>query len=50
VPDRTAYRWSTEPKVRAKIKAYRRRVLDRAVGNTSMTVGNRDARLVSAQG
>jgi len=32
VPDRTAYRWSTEPKVRAKIKAYRRRALDRAVG------------------
>ena len=32
VPDRTAHRWSTEPKVRAKIKAYRRRALDRAVG------------------
>ena len=32
VPDRTAYRWSTEPKVRAKIKPYRRRALDRAVG------------------
>ena len=32
VPDRTAYRWATEPKVRAKIKAYRRRALDRAVG------------------
>jgi hypothetical protein len=32
VPDRTAARWATEPKVRAKIKAYRRRALDRAVG------------------
>ena len=32
VPDRTAYRWTTEPKVRAKIKSYRRRALDRADG------------------
>jgi hypothetical protein len=32
VPDRTAYRRATEPKVRAKINAYRRRALDRAVG------------------
>jgi hypothetical protein len=32
VPDRTAYRWATEPKVRAKIKANRRRALDHAVG------------------
>jgi hypothetical protein len=31
-PDRAAYRWATETKVRAKIKAYRRRALDRAVG------------------
>ena len=32
VPDGTAARWATEPKVRAEIKAYRRRALDRAVG------------------
>ena len=32
VPDRTAYRWATESKVRARIKAYRRRARDRAVG------------------
>jgi hypothetical protein len=32
VPDRTAYRWATESKVRARINAYRRRARDRAVG------------------
>ena len=32
VPDRTAYRWAAKPKVRAKIKANRRRARDRAVG------------------
>ncbi len=32
VPDRTATRWATEPKGRAKIKTYRRRALDRAIG------------------
>jgi hypothetical protein len=32
VPKRTAYRWSSEPKVRAAIESYRRRELDRAVG------------------
>jgi hypothetical protein len=32
VPDRTAYRCAAEPKVRAKIKAYRRRAVDRAFG------------------
>ena len=38
VPDRTAYRWSTEPKVRATIKACRRRALDRAVGRLAGVV------------
>jgi hypothetical protein len=37
VPRRTAFRWAREPKVRAAVEIYRRRVLDRAVGR--MTVG-----------
>jgi hypothetical protein len=37
VPKRTAFRWAREPKVRAAVESYRRRVLDRAVGR--MTVG-----------
>jgi hypothetical protein len=37
VPTRTAFRWASEPKVRAAVERYRRRVLDRAVGR--MTVG-----------
>jgi hypothetical protein len=32
VPRRTAYRWSRDPKVRAKVETFRRQVLDRAVG------------------
>ena len=32
VPRRTAFRWAREPKVRAAVEVYRRRVLDRAVG------------------
>ncbi len=38
VPDRTATRWATEPKVRAKIKTYRRRALDRAIGRLAARV------------
>ena len=38
VPDRTAYRWATEPKVRAKIKSYHRRVLGRAIGRLATRV------------
>jgi hypothetical protein len=29
VPDRTAYRWASEPNVRAAIDSYRRRAIDR---------------------
>ena len=32
VPRRTAYRWASEPAVRAAVESYRRRVIDRAVG------------------
>src|SRR4029077_17817283 len=32
VPKRTAYRWASEPEVRAAIESCRRRALDRAVG------------------
>ncbi len=37
VPRRTAFRWAHEPKVRADVEKYRRKVLDRAIGR--MTVG-----------
>jgi hypothetical protein len=37
-PDRTAYRWATEPKVRAKIDTYRRRAVDQAIGRLAMRV------------
>ena len=32
VPERTAYRWARDPKVRTAVEAWRRRALDRAVG------------------
>ncbi len=32
VSRRTAFRWAKEPKVRARVESYRRRVLDRTVG------------------
>ncbi len=32
VPERTAYRWAKEPKVRTAVEGWRRRALDRAVG------------------
>ncbi len=35
VPRRTAYRWASEPKVRAEVERARRRALDRAVGRMS---------------
>jgi hypothetical protein len=38
VPDRTSYRWATEPKVRAKIKSYHRRALGRAIGRLATRV------------
>jgi hypothetical protein len=38
VPDRTSYRWATEPKDRAKIKSYHRRALGRAIGRLATRV------------
>ena len=38
VPSRTAFRWATEPKVRAKIKSYHRRALGRAIGRLAARV------------
>jgi hypothetical protein len=38
VPNRTAFRWATEPKVRAAIDSYRRRALDRAIGRLAKRV------------
>jgi hypothetical protein len=38
VPERTAYRWSTDPDVRAKVDKCRRRCLDRAIGRLSYQV------------
>ena len=35
VPRRTAFRWATEPKVRAMVESCRRRALDRAIGQMS---------------
>ena len=32
MPERTAYRWAKEPKVRTAVEGWRRRALDRAVG------------------
>jgi hypothetical protein len=32
VPERTAYRWAREPKVRAAVEVIRRRAVDRTVG------------------
>ena len=32
VPLRTAFRWSSDPKVRRAVEAWRRRALDRAIG------------------
>ena len=36
MPKRTAYRWASDPKVRAAVETYRRRILDRAVGRMSL--------------
>jgi hypothetical protein len=38
VPNRTAFRWATEPKVRAAIESCRRRALDRAIGRLAKRV------------
>jgi hypothetical protein len=38
VPKRTAYRWATDPEVRAKVERTRRRALDRAIGHLSDSV------------
>jgi hypothetical protein len=38
VPERTAYRWAREPKVRAKVASYRRHVVDEALGLMSSHV------------
>ena len=38
VPERTAYRWAREPKVRAKVASYRRHVIDEALGLMSSHV------------
>jgi hypothetical protein len=38
VPNRTAYRWAKEPKVRAKIKSYHRHALGRAIGRLAARV------------
>jgi hypothetical protein len=32
VPQRTVYRWTKEPEVRKEVTAFRRRMIDRAVG------------------
>ena len=38
VPVRTAYRWSVEPEVKARVETCRRRALDRAIGHMSHRV------------
>jgi hypothetical protein len=38
VPARTAYRWSVDPEVRARVERSRRRALDRAIGHMSHRV------------
>jgi hypothetical protein len=38
VPRRTAYRWASDPKVRARIARGRKRALDQAVGEMSESV------------
>jgi hypothetical protein len=40
VPIRTAYRWASDPKVRARAESIRRRALDRAVGVMSRHAKN----------
>jgi len=36
MPKRTAYRWASEPRVRAWVQDWRRRAVDRAVGQMAM--------------
>jgi len=38
LPIRTAYRWSSDPKVRAAVESYRRRAVDRAIGRMARRV------------
>ena len=38
VPRRTAFRWASEPKIRASVESARRRALDRAVGRMAKHV------------
>jgi hypothetical protein len=38
VPNRTAYRWASDPRVRARVEKCRRRALDRAIGKMSHSV------------
>jgi hypothetical protein len=38
VPKRTAYRWASEPKVRAAVESCRRRAMDRAIGRLARRV------------
>ena len=47
IPERTAYRWAREPKVRAKIASCRRHVVDEALGLMSSHV-NTAARGIAA--
>jgi hypothetical protein len=35
VPERTAYRWASDPQVQARVQKCRRRALDRAIGHMS---------------
>ncbi len=38
VPERTAYRWASDPRVKARVDKCRRRALDRAIGHMSHKV------------
>ena len=38
VPERTAYRWSRDPKVLAAVESYRRRSVDQAIGRMARRV------------
>jgi hypothetical protein len=38
VPNRTAYRWASDPRVRARVEKCRRRALDRAIGKMAHSV------------
>jgi hypothetical protein len=40
VANRTAYRWASDPMVRAKVASCRRRALDRAIGQMSRSVNS----------